>query len=73
MLLLRETKSKEIKTISDYWKVYWKAFEDNYGDLELECMKKIQLCNKPINVVYHNFQSFVRDKIISIWSINKFN
>ena len=47
-------------------KVYYKVFKDNSGALELARTLKLWLRNKHMNVVYHNFWSYVRDKYFGI-------
>ena len=71
--LLQETEKYCIKTISDSPKVYFKAFEDNSGALELTCITKLQPGTKHVNVLYHHLQLYVRDKSISIFPMDKLN
>ena len=68
MWILQKIKSKVIENISNSLKVYCNFFEDNSGVLELARMPKLQLRTKYINVIYHHFRSYVRDKSIYLFT-----
>ena len=73
MLILQESKSKGVKTISYSLKLYCKAFDDNSSALELSHTLKIWLQINKNNIVYHHFISYIIYKKISIFPINPFN
>ena len=73
MLILKVMKSKGIKTIPDSQNLYCKLFEDNFGTLELTRAPKLRPQTNHINVIYHQFRSYVIDKSISILPIDIFN
>ena len=46
--------------------VFYKAFEDNSGAIELVRTSKMRPRTKHINLVYHNFREYVRHRNIII-------
>ena len=66
MKLLQELKEKGFTDASPIPTIHYKAFEDNSGALELAKTPKMRPRTKHINIVYHHFRSFVRDKKVSI-------
>jgi hypothetical protein len=50
-------------------KVYFKAFEDNSGALELAKAPKMRPRTKHINLVFHHFRDYVRRGLIVIYPV----
>eukprot|EP00957_Ditylum_brightwellii_P171735 13074079-Ditylum_brightwellii.AAC.1 len=63
-------KSKGFDVSSTVPKVHYKAFEDNSGALELTNTLKLCPRTKHINVMYHHFHDWVRDKCIELYAIS---
>ena len=59
-------REREFTSIETESRIHCKAFEDNYGALELSRAPKMRPRTKHINIVYHNFRSFVRYRLVSI-------
>ena len=53
--------------------MYYKDFKDNSSALEYAYAPKLWPHMKHINVIYHHLLSYLRDKIISIFPIDKLN
>jgi hypothetical protein len=69
--LLTEINKLGITPLGTIPKIYCKDFEDNSGALELPLTKapKTSPPTKHINLVYHNFQDFVRRGLIVIYPL----
>jgi hypothetical protein len=57
---IHEFKEHGFSVTSSQPKVYCKAFEDNYGALELACLPKMRPQTKHINIKYHHFREYIR-------------
>ena len=63
-------KANNISTYSETPTVFYKAFEDNSGAIELVRTSKMRPRTKHINLVYHNFREYVRHRNIIIHPIS---
>ena len=70
MELMDELKDGGYDLISTEPIVYCKAFEDNYGALEIARLPKMLPRTKAINVIYHHFREYVRLGMIKIYPIS---
>ena len=69
MNLIKELKERKITTISSVPKVYYKAFEDNSGALELARSPKLWPRTMHITNTYHHFREYVRNRLIQLFPI----
>lgn len=65
--LLSEMREYNFNVISVQSWVYYKAFEDKSGALELARVLKLLLQTKHINFCYHHFHKHVRNRLIIIY------
>ena len=67
--IMKELKEKGFNDSKTTPRIHCKAFEDNSGALELANAPKMRPRTKHINLVYHHFRSFVRDKTVTVHAI----
>ena len=65
-----EPKDRGYDLISTETIVYCKAFENNYGALEIARLPKMRPHTKSINVIYNHFWDYVRLGMIKIYHIS---
>ena len=70
MQLLHELKERGFSTFSETPTIFCKAFEDNVGALELANTHKLRPRTKHINIVYHHFRQWVRERKINILKVS---
>ena len=70
MNLLKELKAKDFQGEYIPPIVKCKAFEDNSGALELALVPKMRPRTKHINITYHHFRKYVKDKEITVHPID---
>ena len=70
MELMDELKDCGYDLISTDPIVYCKAFEDNYGALEITRLPKMRPHTKEINVIYHHLLEYVRPGMIKRYLIS---
>ena len=68
--LLQELKTRGFPIDTSKPRVRCKLFKDNSGAIEMAKVPKMRPRTKHINIRYHHFRSFVKDKIISILKID---
>eukprot|EP00957_Ditylum_brightwellii_P010825 820480-Ditylum_brightwellii.AAC.1 len=73
MSLLEELKERGFSTHSSTPYIYYKAFKDNSGALELACVPKLQPRTKHINQVFHHFREHICQGLIHIYPVSTDN
>ena len=66
-------KENNISSVSSVPNVNYKAFEDNFGALELAKCLRMRPRTKHINLVYHHFREYVRTRVIQLFPITTLN
>jgi len=69
MFLIQEIKEIRFQAIANIPNVYCKAFEDNFGALELAHLPKLRPRTKHINTCFHHFCEHIRNGLIKIYPI----
>ena len=69
MQLTNEMRERKILSVTKTPQVFCKVFEDNFGALELAVAPKMRPQTKHINLVYHHFRGFVRNKQVRIYAV----
>ena len=64
MGLIKELKTFRFEVFLEELTMHCKAFEDNYGDIELARLMEIRPLTKKINVVFHHFREYVHRGLI---------
>ena len=70
MNLLKELREKECIKLNLSTNVHCKVFEDNSGAIEMVRVPKMRPRTKHINLVYHWFLDYVKQKQIKIYPIS---
>jgi hypothetical protein len=73
MFLVQEICKKGFQVICIKPYVCCKVFKDNSGALELARLPKLCPHTKHINVYYHHFCKYVRNRLIKIFSVGPDN
>ena len=63
-------KENNISSVSSVPNVNYKAFEDNFGALELAKCLRMRPRTKHINLVYHHFRECVQARVMQLFLIS---